>query len=320
MPDLIYLVIGDEDDYAHLSVITTLLDAHYGVRVLAKSLQSVAAVRQRSLGARIFLGPAENETAIHLAASGCTGVVIMTTPSLSPEKVRTVFSSCRKVGVEHMICISAAKTNYYPSFPAMDVRSRVSQFWYNNWVKEAITKDTGFSCWTILRPGNFMSHFVSPDGDADRVFPELSCCGIFVSAYKKETKLTLFDPSDTGGVVRAILENPEQWNRMEVDLVGDIMTVGEALEILSTVEGQKITMLGYDSSLERLQPSISTTFRRRIKESQVLMNETSALGLDSLNITDLSIMGVKVKLKTWEDFLRGQKDGLRKESLKRLYH
>lgn len=55
------------------------------------------------------------------------------------------------------------------------------------------------------------------------------------STIREDTLLPLVDPEDLGPVVRAILENPEEWADVEVPVVGDVLTIPQVAQIYSDV-------------------------------------------------------------------------------------
>ncbi|GHH27685.1 NmrA family NAD(P)-binding protein [Lentzea cavernae] len=95
----------------------------------------------------------------------------------------------------------------------------------------------GFERWTLLKPGFFMENFLP---ESAFLFPR-GVEGGLVSMVKPTTRLSLVATRDVGTAVAAAVAEPERFDRVELELAGDHLSMAEVAEVLSGVLGTELT-------------------------------------------------------------------------------
>src|SRR5690606_10075140 len=102
--------------------------------------------------------------------------------------------------------------------------------------KQAIEEQVraaGFDRWTILKPGFFMENFLP---EMAFLFPR-GISGGLVSVLKPDTRLSLAAVADIGRAAAAAVAEPERFDRVELELASDYLSMSEIAEILSEALG-----------------------------------------------------------------------------------
>ncbi|GAB1193718.1 hypothetical protein APSETT444_002946 [Aspergillus pseudonomiae] len=77
---------------------------------------------------------------------------------------------------------------------------------------------------------------------ASYMFPELVQKGVFLTAYKPRSTMTVLDPGDVGKFAAAAIVNPAALNKHEIDLGVESLTPAEIVRELSRVSGKGIAL------------------------------------------------------------------------------
>ncbi|WP_181787776.1 NmrA family NAD(P)-binding protein, partial [Streptomyces phytophilus] len=91
----------------------------------------------------------------------------------------------------------------------------------------------GFPRWTLLKPGTFMENFLP---SMRFLFPR-GIEGGLVSVLDPGTRLSLVAVDDIGRAAAAAVAAPERFDRVELELASDYLSMTEIAEILSRVLG-----------------------------------------------------------------------------------
>ena len=91
----------------------------------------------------------------------------------------------------------------------------------------------GFERWTLLKPGFFMEHFLPSSAF---LFPR-GVEGGLVSLLKPDTRLSLVAVRDVGTAVAAAVAEPERFDRVELELASDHLSMTEIAAMLSDALG-----------------------------------------------------------------------------------
>ncbi|MFJ5986161.1 NmrA family NAD(P)-binding protein [Lentzea sp. NPDC092896] len=95
----------------------------------------------------------------------------------------------------------------------------------------------GFERWTLLKPGFFMENFLPSSAF---LFPR-GIEGGLVSLLKPATKLALVAVRDIGVAVAAAVADPERFDRVELELASDHLSMTEIAAVLSDAFGAELT-------------------------------------------------------------------------------
>jgi uncharacterized protein YbjT (DUF2867 family) len=99
-------------------------------------------------------------------------------------------------------------------------------------VQDAV-RMAGFPRWTLLKPGTFMENFLP---SMRYMFPR-GVDGGLVSVLAPETRLSLVAVDDIGRAAAAALTEPERFDRVELELASDYLSMTEIAATLSRALG-----------------------------------------------------------------------------------
>ncbi|MEU7474662.1 NmrA/HSCARG family protein [Lentzea sp. NPDC042327] len=94
----------------------------------------------------------------------------------------------------------------------------------------------GFERWTLLKPGFFMENFLPSSAF---LFPR-GVEGGLVSMVKPATRLSLVAVRDIGTAVTAAVADPQRFDRVELELASDHLSMTEIAAVLSEVLGREL--------------------------------------------------------------------------------
>ncbi|MDX8141892.1 NmrA family NAD(P)-binding protein [Lentzea sp. BCCO 10_0061] len=102
----------------------------------------------------------------------------------------------------------------------------------------------GFERWTLLKPGFFMENFLPSSAF---LFPR-GVEGGLVSLLKPDTRLSLVAVQDVGTAVAAAVAEPERFDRVELELTSEHLSMAEIAAVLSDALG--VPLSAPDMTLE----------------------------------------------------------------------
>ncbi|GAB2826344.1 NmrA/HSCARG family protein [Actinocorallia aurea] len=91
----------------------------------------------------------------------------------------------------------------------------------------------GFPRWTLLKPGFFMENFLP---SMAFLFPR-GVDGGLVSVLRPDVKLSLVAVADIGRAAAAAVTEPDRFDRVELELASDHLSLTEVADVLSRVMG-----------------------------------------------------------------------------------
>lgn len=95
----------------------------------------------------------------------------------------------------------------------------------------------GFPHWTLLKPGFFMDNFLP---SMAFLFPR-GVEGGLVSVLRPETRLSLVAVEDIGRAAAAAIADPQRFDRIELELASDHLSMAEIAEVLSRALGVRLS-------------------------------------------------------------------------------
>ncbi|MHA6623032.1 NmrA family NAD(P)-binding protein [Pseudonocardia sp. DLS-67] len=98
-------------------------------------------------------------------------------------------------------------------------------------------RDAGFPHWTILKPGFFMENFLP---SMAFLFPR-GIEGGLVSVLNPETRLSLVAVEDIGRAAAAAIATPQRFDRVELELASDHLSMTEIAQVLSRALGTRLS-------------------------------------------------------------------------------
>ncbi|KAL4804414.1 hypothetical protein BDV18DRAFT_162176 [Aspergillus unguis] len=264
---------------------THLLARNVKVRSISRDLSTSRSKAALASGVILSQGDFNDESALHAAMAGCTGLFLNLVPDISASgqelnQARRILSVAKQAGIKHVVYSSGLVTHperrkyWDETHPvAKMIRSK-------NAVEEAV-RGAGFEAYTILRPGDFMSNYVAPRVCA--MYPGLVERGELVTALDSRTVLPVVDPDDIGRAGAAVFMQPGRFNGREIALVGEMMTVEDMLRELSSATGRELTvhyMTNGEVEAQRTNPVVGAQLMMRDMSDEVDMQAVRAWGVE----------------------------------------
>lgn len=224
-----------------------LLSEGAKVHAFVRDPTSEACLALRSQGAEIFKGDMLDIDSLRTAMVGVTGVFLNTfglppnpyIPDTQIQQAENVISAALQTGtvmtmvVSTVICTDrhlewADETPNYPLASYYGTKHRV----------EDLVRRAGFAHHTILRPAWLMHNYLTFMPKYN--WPDLETKHELAVSYAPTTKLGHLSPRDVGKFATAALLNPDRFNKHEIDLASENLTLAEVAEKLSVASGIEI--------------------------------------------------------------------------------
>lgn len=191
------------------------------LRGLTRKPESPAAQALRALGVEMVKGDLDDAASVAHALDGVWGVFAVQNSweagvAGEEEQGKRLVALARAAGVEHFVYSSVASANRATGVPHFDSKSRI----------EDALRAAAFPFHTIVRPVYFMenlTHALQDSGSTLRV------------ALQPHTQLQMVATDDIGRFGAAALSDPRRWNRAEVEIAGDFLSLTEAARLLAEV-------------------------------------------------------------------------------------
>lgn len=225
-----------------------LLAAGIPVRALVRDPGGDRAKAVEALGAELVAGDLLDRDSVITAARGARAVFSVQMPAFTADGVDFAGEITQGVNL-----IEGAKAAGVPQFVHTSVTGAGPHVQAPGWAegrwasmeptlnaKSAIQdrlREADFSRWTLLKPGFFMENFLPSTAF---LFPRGIDGGI-VSVLKPDTRLSLIATEDIGRAAAAAIADPEKFDRVELELAGEHLSMTEIAEILSRVLGTPLT-------------------------------------------------------------------------------
>lgn len=225
-----------------------LLAAGIPVRALVRDPGGDRAKAVEALGAELVAGDLLDRDSVITAARGARAVFSVQMPAFTADGVDFAGEITQGVNL-----IEGAKAAGVPQFVHTSVTGAGPHVQAPGWAegrwasmeptlnaKSAVQdrlREADFPRWTLLKPGFFMENFLPSTAF---LFPRGIDGGI-VSVLKPDTRLSLIATEDIGRAAAAAIADPEKFDRVELELAGEHLSMTEIAEILSRVLGTPLT-------------------------------------------------------------------------------
>lgn len=214
-----------------------LLRGGHRVRILTRDPATQAAQALVREGAQAMRGDLEDGASVEAAMQGAIGVFSVQVPDVTGTDSErrhglTLVQAARRHAVRQFVHASVTGTGTHLDFPRWATGYWSQKYWTDKWDIEEAVRSAGFDTWTVLKPAFMMDNFAPPK--AKFMFPHLQR-GQIVTALHASTRMQLIAADDIGAFARAAFENPESFNRCNIDLAAEALTMAEIAAILSKV-------------------------------------------------------------------------------------
>lgn len=224
------------------ALIEHLLKSDAKIHAVTRTPDSAAAQRLKSRGVCITEGDFDKDDSVRKTMANCTSLFLNLMPSWSDlnanlGQARRILKLAKETGIKQVIYTSSVSAGDPQRLKSWDPTSIISTMMLNKQEIENEVRKAGFERWTILRPGNFMSNFLSP---MTRMYQGFTETGVFTTAFAPDTLLPMVDPNDIGQFAAAAVFDPVKFNHQEIEIASEILGVDALMESLSHATGREL--------------------------------------------------------------------------------
>ncbi|MFE4360320.1 NmrA family NAD(P)-binding protein [Kitasatospora sp. NPDC056800] len=220
-----------------------LLKAGVAVRALVRDPATARARAVAALGAELVTGDLDDPASLARAAAGARAVFSVQMPDMDGRgfegevaQAVNLIEGARAAGVAQFVHTSVSGAGRHADWPTGRWAWLQPYYAAKAGIQDRV-REAGFARWTLLKPGFFMENF---HPSAAIMFPR-GLDGGLVSLLKPETRLSLIAVDDIGTAAAAAIAAPERFDRVELELAGDVLTMADIATVLSRVLGTALT-------------------------------------------------------------------------------
>jgi uncharacterized protein YbjT (DUF2867 family) len=219
-----------------------LLAAGFNVRVLTRSPDSAAAHQFGAQALEFMRGDFDDPPSLAEGCRGAGAVFSVQRPdSTGTDSERrhgyALIEAARAAGVRHFVHTSVCEAGRHTAFPRWESGYWYQKYWTDKWDIEERVRAAGFERWTILKPAFMMDNFALPKAAA--MFPHLRN-GELLSAFAPGTRLQVIAADDVGSYAHAALLEPAKYDRANIDLAAEALTMAEIAATLGRICGKPV--------------------------------------------------------------------------------
>lgn len=295
-----------------------LLAAGHQVNAYVRNTSSPTAEALAKQGAALFQGDWDALPALKTAVEGCSAVFFPSMPSftdLSAEErwaANILNAATESETVRQVVYSTVGMLAYFDKIkeiPGWDDNEFMAQYFLSKLSGEEVVKKwaaqgDGHLKYTILRPGGFMSNWLSPWATFQS--PDLISEGVWHTTLQPEYPMPLIDTEDIGRLAALAIEDPEKWHGQELRIQAERPPVQEVIELLSEFSGKDLRIQIY--KLEEAEKIAKTNPIVKGMLLRMKAEPTEAPDID---------LGLPFNYKTFRQYLEDNRD-LVKETFKNV--
>ncbi|MFI9643193.1 NmrA family NAD(P)-binding protein [Micromonospora sp. NPDC051925] len=230
------------------ATVRALRAAGVPVRALVRDPATDRARAVAALGVELVTGDLHDRASVVRAAEGSRAVFSVQMPAMSAEGFDfagevtqgiNLVEGARAAGVPQFVHTSVTGAGQHVEAPGW-AEGRWPSMAPVLGAKSAIqdrVRAAGFPHWTLLKPGFFMENFLP---SMAFLFPR-GVEGGLVSVLNPATRLSLVAVDDIGRAAAAAIADPERFDRVELELASDHLSMTEIAEVLSRALGTRLS-------------------------------------------------------------------------------
>jgi uncharacterized protein YbjT (DUF2867 family) len=248
-----------------------LLAAGVPVRALVRDPATARAKAVEALGAELVVGDLHDRESVTRAAKGARAVFSVQMPGFTADGFDfdgevtqgvNLVEAALAAGVPQFVHTSVTGAGQHAETPGWD-EERWASIAITMGAKSAIqdrVREAGFPRWTLLKPGFFMENFFP---SMKFLFPR-GVEGGLVSVLNPDTRLSLVAVEDIGVAAAAAIADPERFDRVELELASDYLSMTEIAEVLSRALGTPLSApdLTVEQALAAGMPAMGASHER----------------------------------------------------------
>ncbi|MBS9376433.1 NmrA/HSCARG family protein [Rhodococcus sp. B50] len=225
------------------AVVDALLAAGRPVRALVRDPESDAALALAQRGVRLHRGRFDDRDSLRAAVAGAEAVFSMQMPPhpKDPDQERRaaehLVNAAVEAGVRTLVHTSVARADEHETFVGWDENRWWPPYWTGKAAANDLVRSSSLPHWVILKPAFMMDNFAPPKVAA--MFPRLGD-GEITTAMDADVRLDLIAASDIGRVAAAVFADPARFDRSEIPLAGEALTMAEVAAVLSETTGRTV--------------------------------------------------------------------------------
>lgn len=238
------------------ATVDALIEQGFQVRALVRDETSDAAKTLARRGASLVTGDFDDCSSLDAAVAGMDGVFSVQLPPTADDpdrEVRTgrhLVEAAKSASVSSFVHTSVARADEHLSFVGWQENRWSRGYWESKAVMNDLVRAAAFPHWTILKPAFMMDNFVQPK--VKGMFPLLSS-GVLETAMAENVRLDLIAAEDIGWFAAAAFADPARFDREEIPLAAEALTMTEVAGTISRVSGRTVTArsLSADEMVQR---------------------------------------------------------------------
>ncbi|MGZ0153655.1 NmrA/HSCARG family protein [Kribbella sp. WER1] len=224
-----------------------LLAAGVPVRALVRDTGSERAEAVEALGAELVRGDLHDRDSVVKAAAGARAVFSVQMPAFEADGIDFAGEVAQGINLVEGALAAGVQQFVHTSVSGAGQHVDASGWAEGRWTtmeptlgaKAAIqdhVRTAGFPAWTLLKPAFFMENFLP---SMAFLFPR-GIEGGLVSVVKPTTRLSLVAVNDVGAAAAAAIADPERFDRVELEMAGDFLSMAEVAAALSKAVGVEL--------------------------------------------------------------------------------
>ncbi|RAO67256.1 uncharacterized protein BHQ10_003268 [Talaromyces amestolkiae] len=239
-----FLVTG-ATGYQGGSLARVLRSQNHTVNALIRDPSSPKALALKELGVKIFHGSFDDVAVIKNAISGCAGLFLNPFPTPADPQLQVQHArNFINAAIEEQ-CPLVLSTAFMTAQKESWVGSSPQDFLYlyysiNHIIEEEVRSAASIGklkAYTILRPAYLMHNYLIPFSFFH--YPELPKQGVMKHMYIDGRRISHLDSADVGKLAAVVLQTPEKYDKLEIDLGGENLDADEAAAIIRKVSGRE---------------------------------------------------------------------------------
>lgn len=220
-----------------------LLAAGTPVRALVRNPSTARARAVEAMGAELVTGDLDDRDSVRRAAAGVRAVFSVQMPDMGGRgfegevaQAGNLIDGARAAGVPQFVHTSVSGAGQHVSWVKGPWAWMEPYYSAKAGIQDRV-REAGFTHWTLIKPGFFMENF---HPRAQIMFPR-GVEGGLVSLLKPATRLSLIAVGDIGTAAAAAIAAPQRFDRIELELAGDVLTMTDIAAVLSRTLGAGLT-------------------------------------------------------------------------------
>jgi uncharacterized protein YbjT (DUF2867 family) len=214
-----------------------LLDAGVEVHALVRDPGSERARSVAALGATLVPGDLDDPASLKAALDGARGVFSVQMPDFADADAearyaRHLAAAASATGVGQIVHTSVSGAGEHGGVDGDRWGAHMAHYWRSKAAAERAVRESGVPRWTVLRPSTFMENFVRPSFYYADFFGPASPDQLLLGG-NLDVPQPFIAVADIGAAAAAAFADPERFDRVSLELAGDVMSFREAVRTLA---------------------------------------------------------------------------------------